>query len=360
MRKLWLFALIPLLAAAFLAGCSGKTSASKEMVAGFIYIGPVGDHGWTYAQDKGRQMVEEKLGIRTIYKESVPEGPEVKDVIRNMIDQGAKIIFAGSFGYMDYVEEVSKEYPDVKFLHCSGYKMTDNMGNYFGRMYQARFLSGLVAGMKTKTNKIGYVAAFEIPEVIRGINAFTLGVRAVNPDAKVYVRWTHTWYDPGKETEAAKALLDENCDVIAQHQDTAGPQQAAEARGAYSIGYNSDMASMAPKAYMTAPVWNWGPYFIREIQKAMDGTWTPTSYWGGLEDGIVALAPLTANAPEGAQAKVDEMRALIISGEYHVFGGPLKDQKGVIRVKKGEVMTDPQMLSMDWFVQGVVGKLDTK
>ena len=359
MRKLWLFALLPLLAAALLAGCSGKTSASKEMVAGFIYIGPVGDHGWTYAQDKGRQMVVENLGIRTIYKESVPEGPEVKDVIRNMIDQGAKIIFAGSFGYMDYVEEVSKEYPEIKFLHCSGYKMTDNMGNYFGRMYQARFLSGLVAGMKTKTNKIGYVAAFEIPEVIRGINAFTLGVRAVNPDAKVYVRWTHTWYDPGKETEAAKALLDENCDVIAQHQDTAGPQQAAEARGAFSIGYNSDMASMAPKAYMTAPVWNWGPYFINEIQKAMDGTWTPTSYWGGLEDGIVALAPLTANAPEGAQAKVDEMRAMIISGDFHVFGGPLKDQKGVIRVKKGEVMTDPEMLSMDWFVQGVIGKLDT-
>ncbi|HHH84896.1 MAG TPA: BMP family ABC transporter substrate-binding protein, partial [Firmicutes bacterium] len=187
MRKLWLIALVPLLVAALLAGCSGKTNPSKEMVAGFIYIGPVGDHGWTYAQDIGRQMVETKLGIRTIYKESVPEGPEVKDVIRNMIDQGAKIIFAGSFGYMDYVEEVSKEYPDIKFLHCSGYKMTENMGNYFGRMYQARYLSGLVAGMKTTTNKIGYVAAFEIPEVIRGINAFTLGVRAVNPKAKVYV-----------------------------------------------------------------------------------------------------------------------------------------------------------------------------
>jgi len=257
------------------------------------------------------------------------------------------------------VEEVSKEYPDIKFLHCSGYKMTDNMGNYFGRMYQARFLSGLVAGMKTKTGKIGYVAAFEIPEVIRGINAFTLGVRAVNPEAKVYVRWTHTWYDPGKETEAAKALLDENCDVIAQHQDTAGPQQAAEAKGAYSIGYNSDMASMAPNAYMTAPVWNWGPYFIDQIQKAMDGTWTPTSYWGGLEDGIVDLAPLTANAPEGSREKVDEMRAKIVSGEFHVFGGPLKDQKGVVRVKKGEVMTDSEMLSMDWFVEGVVGKIDT-
>ncbi|HDS02541.1 MAG TPA: BMP family ABC transporter substrate-binding protein [Firmicutes bacterium] len=359
MRKIGFVLSLSLLLLALLAGCSGTDSVSKDMVAGFIYIGPPGDHGWTYAQDKGRLMVEKELGVRTIYKESVPEGPEVKDVIRNMIDQGAKIIFAGSFGYMDYVEEVSKEYPDIIFLHCSGYKMTENMGTYFGRMYQARYLSGLVAGLKTKTGKIGYVAAFEIPEVIRGINAFALGVRDVNPDAKVYVRWTHTWYDPGKETEAAKALLDEKCDVIAQHQDTAGPQQAAEARGAFSIGYNSDMYSIAPRAYMTAPIWNWGPYFIDQIKKAMDGTWTSGSYWGGLEDGIVDLAPLTPNAPAEAREIVEEMREKIISGEFHVFEGPLKDQSGKIRLEKGHVMSDEMMLSIDWFVSNVVGRIET-
>ena len=329
MKKMFFISFAVLVAAALLAGCAGGQK-TNDMVAGFVYIGPVGDHGWTYAQDKGRLMVEKELGIRTIYKESVPEGPEVKDVIRNMIDQGAKIIFAGSFGYMDYVEEISREYPEIKFLHCSGYKMTDNMGNFFGRMYQARYLSGLVAGMKTETNKIGYVAAYEIPEVIRGINAFTLGVLEANPKAKVYVTWTHTWYDPGKETEAAKALLDDGCDVITQHQDTAGPQQAAEMRNAYSIGYNSDMYSMAPKAYMTAPVWNWGPYYIDQIKMAMDGTWKPTSYWGGLEDGIVTLAPLTENAPEGSAEKVAEMREKIISGELNVFGGPIADQNGKV------------------------------
>ncbi len=358
MKRLLFIVALVLTASFLLSGCAGGASKT-DMVAGFIYIGPVGDHGWTFAQDKGRLMVEKELGIKTIYKENVPEGPEVKDVIRNMIDQGAKIIFAGSFGYMDYVEEVSKEFPEIKFLHCSGYKMTENMGNYFGRMYQARYLSGIVAGMKTKNNMIGYVAAYEIPEVIRGINAFTLGVQAVNPDAKVYVTWTHTWYDPGKETEAAKALLDEGCDIITQHQDTAGPQQAAEMRGAFSIGYNSDMYSMAPKAYMTAPVWTWGPYFIDQIEKAMDNTWKAESYWGGLEDGIIALAPLTENAPEGAKEKVEEMKEKIIKTDFDVFNGPLKDQKGLTVVKAGAMLSDQEMLGMNWFVDGVIGKLQT-
>ena len=348
---------------AFFGGCGKKAPKSadgKEVVMGFVYVGPIGDGGWTYAHDQGRKYVEQKLGIRTIFKESVPEGSEVKDVIRSMIDQGATIIAATSFGYMDYVVEIAKEFPDVKFIHCSGYKMTDNMGNYFGRIEEPRYLSGIVAGLKTKTNKIGYVAAFEIPEVIRGINAFTLGVKSVNPRAEVHVRWTHTWYDPAREKEAAKALLDEKCDVIAQHQDTAGPQQAAEERGMFSVGYNSDMSAMAPKAYMTAPVWNWGPYYVSQVQRVIDGTWKAESYWEGMNADIVRLAPITKNAPDGAEKKVEEMKKKILDGSFRVFTGPVKDQSGKVRVQSGTVMSDKDQLSCDWFVEGVVGKIKSK
>ncbi|PKM54338.1 MAG: BMP family ABC transporter substrate-binding protein, partial [Firmicutes bacterium HGW-Firmicutes-3] len=234
-------------------GADTEAVTNEDVTVGFIYVGPIGDGGWTYAHDQGRLYLEEQLGVKTIYKESVPETQDVEQEMRNMIDQGATVIFATSFGYMDFMEKLSGDFPEVAFLHCSGYKTTDNMANYFGRIYQARYLSGIVAGMKTETNKIGYVAAFPIPEVIRGINAFTLGAQSVNPDVEVEVVWTSTWYDPAKEKEAAIAMLDNGADVIAQHQDTAGPQQAAEERGLWSVGYNTDMSAMAPKAYMTAP-----------------------------------------------------------------------------------------------------------
>ncbi|HPS59614.1 MAG TPA: BMP family ABC transporter substrate-binding protein [Spirochaetota bacterium] len=363
MKKLISAFLMILTIAIFFGGCGKKVPTSadgKEVVMGFVYVGPIGDGGWTYAHEQGRKYVEQHLGIRTIFKESVPEGSEVKDVIRSMIDQGATIIAATSFGYMDYVVEIAKEYPKVKFIHCSGYKMSDNMGNYFGRIEEPRYLSGIVAGLKTKTNKIGYVAAFEIPEVVRGINAFTLGVKSVNPKAEIHVRWTHTWYDPAREKEAAKALLDEKCDVIAQHQDTAGPQQAAEERGMFSVGYNSDMSAMAPKAYMTAPVWNWGPYYASQVKRVIDGTWKAESYWEGMTADIVRLAPLTKNAPDGAEKKVNDVKKKILDGTFKVFAGPIKDQSGKIRVAEGTVMSDQDQLSCDWFVEGVVGKIKSK
>lgn len=365
--------LVLVLAFSLLAGCGNKAAeetsekapekttektGDEDLKVGFIYVGPIGDGGWTYSHNEGRLYLEEKLGVETIYRESVPEGQEVEKVMKDMIDQGAKVIFATSFGYMDYVEKVSKEFPDVKFLHCSGYKTTENMSNYFGRIYEARYLSGIVAGMKTKTNKIGYVAAFEIPEVIRGINAFTLGVQSVNPDAKVAVRWTHTWYDPAKEKEAAKALLDEGVDVVAQHQDTAGPQQAAEEAGAFAVGYNTDSYEQAPKAFMTAPIWNWGPYYVEQVKAAMEGNWESHSHWGGLKDGIVELAPITENAPEGAKEKVNEAREKILNGELHVFGGTIKNQDGEIAVEDGKALSDSEMLSIEWFVEGVEGKIE--
>ncbi len=351
-----------------MAGCGAKTDDgtkkqeaakidAKDMIVGFIYVGPIGDGGYTYAHDQGRLFLEQELGVKTIYKESVPETQDVEQEIRNMIDQGAKAIFATSFGYMEYVEKISKEFPDVKFFHCSGYMSTDNMANYFGRIYQARYLSGIVAGLKTESNQIGYVAAFPIPEVVRGINAFTLGAQSVNPDVKVKVTWTSTWYDPEKEKSAAIALLDGGADIIAQHQDTAGPQQAAEERGAFSIGYNTDMSKMAPKAYMTAPIWNWGPYYVEQTQAVMDGTFKSHSSWEGMAEDVVRLAPLTANAPEGAQEAVDAAKATILDGSEYIFEGPLYDQSGEVKVAEGVKMTDQEMLSFDWFVKGVEGTI---
>ncbi|MCD6546172.1 MAG: BMP family ABC transporter substrate-binding protein, partial [Thermotogae bacterium] len=236
------------------------TAVAKPLKVAFIYIGPTGDAGWTYAHDQGRIYAEKVLDgkITTTYIESVPEGMESYNTIKSLAKRGYNVIFTTSFGYMDATLMAAQEFPKIHFFHCSGYKTAENMTAYFGRMYQPRFLSGIVAGMMTKSNIIGYVAAHPIPEVIRGINAFALGVKLVNPRAKVKVVWTNTWYDPATEKEAALSLIDAGADVIAQHQDSPAPQQAAQERGVYSIGYNSDMSAFAPKAHLTAPIWNWG------------------------------------------------------------------------------------------------------
>jgi len=355
MKKLLVLLLSLALVIGVFVGCE---SSSDEFVVGFIYVGPVGDGGWTYAHDQGRLALEEQLGVKTLYKESVPETQEVENEIRTMIDQGAKVIFATSFGYMDFVANISEEFPEVKFYHCSGYKTTDNMTAYFGRMYEARYLSGIVAGLKTETNEIGYVAAFPIPEVIRGINAFALGVQSVNPDATVEVVWTSTWYDPAKEKEAAVALLDKGVDIIAQHQDTAGPQQAAEEAGAFSIGYNTDMKETAPNAYMTAPIWNWAPYYIEQVKAVQDGNFESHSYWEGMNDDIVELAELTDLAPADSKAKVEEATAAILDGSLFVFEGPITDQNGDVKVEAGQKMNDGDMLGMMWFVENVIGNIE--
>lgn len=340
-------------------GSEGEPKNSNEpLVVGFIYIGPANDGGYSQAHDNGRKQLEQELRdkVKTIVVENVPEDQSVEKVMRDMIDQGAKVIFATSFGYMDYVAKVAKEFPDVIFLHCSGSTTLENMGTYFGKMYEARYLSGIVAGMKTKTNKIGYVAAMPIPEVIRMINAFTLGVQSVNPDATVEVTWTNTWYDPAKEKEAAKALLDKGADVLAQHQDSTATQIAASERGAASIGYDLDHEEKV-EGYMTAPIWNWGTYYVNAVKSVLDGTWKTGSYWGSMKEGIVDLAPLTQYAPEGAQEAVDKAREAIYDGSLKIFAGPLKDQSGNIRVKEGEVMTDDEVWVMDWFVEGVIGNI---
>jgi basic membrane protein A len=237
------------------------------------------------------------------------------------------MIFATSFGYMDGMYEVAQEFPDIYFEHCSGYKTADNMSTYFGRIYQPRYLSGLVAGKMTKTNTIGYVAAFPIPEVIRGINAFTLGVRKANPRATVRVVWTNTWYDPVKEREAAVALLDQGVDIIAQHQDTTEPQKAAQERGALSIGYDSDMRTFVGDTVLASPMWNWGSYYISTVKDAMNGTWKTHQFWGGLESGIVVLSEMSPQVPASVRVLVDQEKDRILEGTWDVFCGPVKDQQ---------------------------------
>jgi basic membrane protein A len=325
------------------------------MKVGFVYVSPIGDAGYSYAHDVGRQAVEALDGVTTSYVESVPEGPDAERVMLNMARKGFDVIFATSFGYMDPMLKVAQQFPDIAFLHCSGFKMADNMGNYFGRMYQARYLTGMVAGAMTTSNVIGYVAAFPIPEVIRGINAFTLGAQAVNPDATVRVVWTKTWYDPATEKEGAKSLLDVGADVIAQHQDSPGPQEAAEERGKYSVGYNTDMSAFAPKAHLTAPVWNWGPYYVKVVEEVRQGTWKPEAAWPGLPEGIVDIAPYGEMVPQAVRDQVDAVKAEIAAGNDRVFVGPIYDQGGNLKFAEGVAATDEEMLSMTWFVKGVVG-----
>ncbi|NLW07805.1 MAG: BMP family ABC transporter substrate-binding protein [Clostridia bacterium] len=326
------------------------------MKVGFIFVGPVGDLGWSWTHNEGRKYLEEQLPwVETSYVESVPEGADAERVLTELAEAGNKVIFATSFGYMDYVIKVAEKYPDIVFMHCSGYKTAANADTYFGAMEEPRYLSGMVAGKMTKSNILGYVAAYPIPEVIRGINAFTLGARSVNPEAEVRVVWTQTWYDPAAEKQAAISLLDAGADVIAQHQDTPGPQQAAQERGAYAIGYNCDMREFAPDASLTAPIWNWGPYYTRVVEAVKNGTWQVEEYYGNMKDGIVDLGPYNDIVSQEIRDLVDAKKQEIIDGKFHVFQGPIKDQNGEIRVEEGQQMTHEEILNIDWFVEGVIG-----
>ncbi|MBA4358202.1 MAG: BMP family ABC transporter substrate-binding protein, partial [Desulfovibrio sp.] len=323
-----------------------------EIKVGFVYTSPVGDAGYSWAHDQGRLAVSRMEGVKTSFVEAVKEGADSERVIENMARGGYDLIFTTSFGFMDPTMKVAKDFPNVKFMHCSGFKSGPNVSNYFGRIYQARYLTGMVAGSMTKSNIIGYVAAFPIPEVIRGINAFTLGVRSQNPKAQVRVVWTKTWFDPALEKDAAISLLDVNADVIAQHQDSAGPQEAAQQRGKYSIGYNSNMASFAPKAHLTAAVWNWAPLYEAIVKEVRAGTWTgDRAIWWGMETGIVDIAPFGPMVPKAVQDKVLAQKAEFMKGVDKVFVGPIKDQGGQVKIPAGVKAEDKELLGMTWFVE---------
>ena len=361
MRKIIILLVLVMVASLALAGCGGATEAEEtvEVKAGFIYIGPVGDGGFNYMHDQGRQDVE-AMGIETLYLKNVPgKTTECYDAIVSLIDDGCNVIFATSFGHQDAIEMAAADYPDVKFFHCSGSVQNDtNLGNYFGRMYEPRYLNGIAAGYATQTNQIGYVAAFPIPEVIRGINAFTLGVRSVNPDATVQVVWTLTWHDPAIEKASAEGLLDAGIDVIAMHQGKPHTIAAAAAAGAYSIGYNSPLAEHGGDTYLTGAVWDFGSYYVSAVQSILDGTYVPESFWGGINDGTVLLEDFGPGISDEAVTTIEAAQATIMDGSFHVFSGPIADQDGVIVVAEGETMSDGDMLEMFWFVEGVTGSVE--
>jgi basic membrane protein A len=325
--------------------------------AAFVYIGPPGQLGWTYEHDRGRQMLEAELGdkVETTWIEDVPEGPDAAPVFRQYAQEGWDVIFATSFGYMEPTYEVAAEFPDVIFEHCSGSTTRPNMATYYGRMYQARYLSGIVAGEMTDSDIIGYVAPFPFPETIRGIDAFTLGARWVNADAEVRVAWTYTWYDPVKEREAAEGLLDEGADVIAQHQDTTEPQKAAAERDALSIGYGSDMRPFVGDTVLTSAQWNWGAYYVDTVEDIIGGRWQTHAFWGGLKTDVVELAEMSPLVPDDVRQEVEAQTERITGTNWDVFCGPIRDQDGIQRVPDGQCMSDQEMLALDWFVQGVVG-----
>ena len=333
--------------------------AGDKVKIGFIYVGPVGDHGWTYRHDIGRQDVQKHFGdkVEIKYIESVPEGPDAERVMRSMANEGMDIIFATSFGYMNGMVKVAKEFPNVKFEHATGYKQSKNLATYGLRLYQARHVQGVIAGMMTKTNKICYVGAFPIPEVIREINTYYLGAKSVNPDVTIKILWVNTWYNPVKEGEAAKVLIAEGCDMVAQHTDSPSPLQTAQKLGVLGFGQASDQIGFAPKAQLTATIDNWSPYYIDRVQAVIDGNWNSGDYFGGMnDDDAVLMAPFT-NMPADVAAFAGKIKDGIKNGKYHAFTGPIKDNTGKLQLKDGEIADDKHLNSMMYYVEGITAKV---
>lgn len=336
----------------------GQASAQEKLKAAWVYIGPVGDFGWTYQHDQGRKAVEKEFGdkVETTYVENVPEGPDAERVIEQLARAGNKLIFTTSFGYMEPTLKVAKRYPKVYFEHATGYKRAANVSTYNAKFHEGRYILGQIAAKTSKTGTIGYIASFPIPEVIAGINSLVLGAQSVNPDIKVKIVWVNSWFDPAKEADAAKALIDQGADVISQHTDSPAAMQAAEARGAKAFGQASDMIAFGPKAQLTSIVDNWAPYYIERVKAAMDGSWKSTDAWSGMKDGEVVMAPYT-NMPDDVKKLAEETQAKIKSGELHPFKGPIYDQSGKLVAKEGEVLPDKDILSMNWYVKGITDKV---
>ena len=324
----------------------------EDLKVGVVYIGDVSDKGYTYAHHQGILAMQEALGLtddQIIIKRNVTEDAACETALRELVEQGCQVIFGCSFGYMDYMAELAEEYPEVIFSHCSGYKSNEtNFNNYFGRIYEARYLAGIAAGLKTETNHLGYVAAMSLPEVNYSMDAYFMGAKSVNPDVTMTVKYTNTWYDPTLERQAADALLDLGCDVIAQHQDTAMPVIAAEEKGVWACGYNADMTEDAPKAHLVAPIWNWGVYYTEAVQQVIDGTWKPENVLLGMKEGLCALSPISENCAEGTKEKIAEVEEQILSGEFGVFEGPITDNEGNVQVAEGVTLTPEEILQVNW------------
>ncbi len=337
-------------------GNEKDTEVTKERTrVGFIYNGTIDDKGWGQSHYEGISKSAEELNLTITYKENVPFDDTCMNVMQEMIDDGCEIIICNSFDYGDYIIEVAKENPQIKFYHATGVNIDKNVSTYFGRIYQMRYLSGVVAGMQTESNSIGYVAAYPISEVNRGINAFTLGVQSVNPDAVVNVVYSESWTDYNANADAAKLLCDEyNVDILTMHCDTVAPLDIAEEQGIWSIGYNMDNSSDYPNSFLTAAVWNWEAFYTPQLLKCLQGKFKSEQYWEGVETGIISLSPLTTNVKDGIQDVLKEKEQELYNGTFDVFYGPIVDMEGNIRINEGENMPDDAMLnSFDWYVKGV-------
>ena len=316
--------------------------------------------GQSFAHELGRQSVEKMPGVTTNFVDSVIESDDnyIEAVLVRMARNGDDLIFATSYGYSNAVNKIARQFPNVIFMHCSGNMRSSNVGTYFGRIYQARYLTGLVAGAMTKSNNIGYIAAYPVPEVIRGINAFALGVLESNPNAKIIVRWTKDWNDPIKEKIYANELVDLKADILTQHQDSPAIQIAAKKRGVYSIGYNHDMSAFAREAHLTAAIWNWSAFYKSTVKTVSAGNWKSEDTWWGLEKDLVDIAPFGPMVPDKLKLKVLRKKKDIKSRKFSVFSGPVLDREGNTRIPKGKHATDEELRSMNWFVKGVIGDFD--
>ena len=333
---------------------------ADQKKVGFIYIGPPGDHGWTYMHDQGRQYMEDTLGdkVTSTYIENVPENADAVRAIRKLAETGHDLIFTTSFNYMDQTMEVAKDFPDINFEHATGYKRSDNISTYSGRFYEGRMIEGHIAGKMSETNTIGYIASFPIPEVVRGINAFYLAASKVNPDIKMKIIWVFTWYDPGKEADAANTLINQGADIIVQHTDTYAPCQAAEKAGVFAFGQASNQESFCPNSHLTAIEDVWGPYYAERAQAVVEGKWSSQDTWDGMQKGMVVMSPYNSSLMSAELiSEAQAMEEGIKDGSLHPFTGPIYDQAGKLVVEEGEVADDGMLLGMNFYVQGIDAEL---
>ncbi len=327
---------------------------------GFVYVGPVGDGGWTYEHDQGRLAVEAEFGdaVETVFQENVPEGADAERVMTQMALAGADLIFTTSFGFMDATINVAEKFPDVKFEHATGYKRADNVATYSARFYEGRAVMGHIAGRMTQTDKLGYIASFPIPEVIRGINASYLWAKKANPDVTMSVIWAYTWFDPAKEAEAAQALIEQGVDVILQHTDSTAPlAEAAKHEGVIGFGQASDMAEYAPSPRVSSIIDNWAPYYIERVGAAMEGTWESADTWDGIAPGMVEIGEMTDALPQDVRDEATALKDAIAAGETMVFEGPLNRQDGSAWLAAGETADDGTLAGMDFYVEGLTGDI---
>jgi basic membrane protein A len=345
------------LAAALAVGTGSGSAKPSVFKAAWIYVGPHNDGGWSQAHDEGRKAVQKALGVKveTTFKENIPEGPQVSQVIDSLVRDGNSIIFATSFGFQGAMKAAAAKYPNVKFEMATGTYTSKNMAEYFGAGEDAIYLSGMAAGAATKKGVIGYIVPFAIPEVIRHANAFALGAQATHPGVKVKLIWTNSWFSPDKEKKAAENLVSAGADVLGQNVDSPAAGQFAESKGVPWVGYDSNAKKFAPKQWLTAAIYNWGPYYTKRVTAAMNGTWKTGFYYGTIKDGMIGLAPYGPGVSAATKSAIAKKHALLRSGKWNEFQGPIYDQKGKLRIKKGDRPTVQELYAMDWLVKGIVG-----